>query len=285
MNLYTLKNGDQVSLIPKGKCRFIEGETNKSGYLTLIGRVASKKGCPKVLCRCKCGNYTVLTHQAFKNETTKSCGCYGQLIFKKNGQRVGKLPNKGKDYSQNQDNPFYLYLEQTNKKSGRSFLWNIKCRKCGKIYQEIPSMLISNTRRKGNNPCECWKKTSKGVLKIEEILINNGISFVREYSFDNCLSPLGNLMKFDFYIENKYLIEYDGEQHFIPTSFYSIDQNIKEKRFKKQQEYDQIKTNYCLKNDIPLIRIPYTKYESLSLEDLILKTSKYQIKKIGEIEK
>ena len=92
-------------------------------------------------------------------------------------------------------------------------------------------------------------------------------------------------MKFDFYVENKYLIEYDGEQHFIPTSFYSTDQDIKKERFKKQQEYDQIKTNYCLKNNIPLIRIPYTKYESLSLEDLGLETSKYQIKKMGEIEK
>lgn len=145
-------------------------------------------------------------------------------------------------------------------------------------------MLILNTRRKGNNPCKCWQKTSKGVLKIEEILINNNISFVKEYTFDDCLSPLGNLMKFDFYVNNQYLIEYDGEQHFIPTSFYSIDQNIKEERFKKQQEYDQIKTKYCLDNNIPLIRIPYTKYNTLNLEDLVLETSKYLMKQ-GEIEK
>ena len=233
MNLYTLKNGKQVALIPKGKCRFIEGSVNESGYLTLIGRVSSEKERPKVLCQCKCGNYTVLINQAFKNGTTKSCGCYGQLISKENGQRVGKLSNKGKDYSQNQDNPFYLYIKRTDEKSGRSFLWDIQCRKCGKIYQEVPSILISNTRRRGNNPCGCWQKTSKGVLKIEEILINNNISFIREYTFNDCLSPLGNLMKFDFYVENKYLIEYDGEQHFIPTSFYSINQDIKKERFKK----------------------------------------------------
>jgi hypothetical protein len=49
------------------------------------------------------------------------------------------------------------------------------------------------------------------MLIIEKILTDNNISFEKEKKFDTCLSPKGNHMKFDFYIDNKYLIEYDGE--------------------------------------------------------------------------
>ena len=81
---YQLKNGKIVSLIPKGKSMFQEGTQNSIGYLTIIGKVESDyPGITKILCKCKCGNYTTLTLQAFKRETTKSCGCYNSEIRKK----------------------------------------------------------------------------------------------------------------------------------------------------------------------------------------------------------
>ena len=88
-------------------------------------------------------------------------------------------------------------------------------------------------------------------------------------------------MKFDFYINNQYLIEYDGEQHFFPTSFYGSDRDDIEQKFQCQQQYDKIKDTFCKKYNIPLIRIPYTRYNNLCLEDLTLKTSKFIVK--GEI--
>ena len=45
------------------------------------------------------------------------------------------------------------------------------------------------------------------------------------------------------------------------------------------QKHDIIKNAWCLANDIPLIRIPYTHYDNLCLEDLQLETSKFIIKK------
>ena len=39
-----------------------------------------------------------------------------------------------------------------------------------------------------------------------------------------------------------------------------------------------MKNAWCLANNIPLIRIPYTKYNDLCLEDLLLETSQYIIK-------
>jgi hypothetical protein len=83
--------------------------------------------------------------------------------------------------------------------------------------------------------------------------------------------------KFDFYVNNKYLIEYDGEQHFAPCRFGSIPQEEAEQRFKKQQEYDKLKNQWCKEHKIPLIRIPYTHYNDLCLKDLLLNTSSYII--------
>jgi hypothetical protein len=49
------------------------------------------------------------------------------------------------------------------------------------------------------------------------------------------------------------VIEYDGEFHFKPGRF-----SNSEEKFRKQVMYDKIKNEYCKKNGISMIRIPYT---------------------------
>jgi len=73
-------------------------------------------------------------------------------------------------------------------------------------------------------------------------------------------------LPFDFYVNNKYLIEYDGEQHYDQKSIFDYEYTHK---------HDLIKSQWCKENKIPLIRIPYTRYKDLCLEDLLLNTSKY----------
>ena len=81
--------------------------------------------------------------------------------------------------------------------------------------------------------------------------------------------------KFDFYIENKYLIEYDGETHFKENlhGWHNLEQ------LQAQQERDTIKNDWCEKNNILLIRIPYTHYTKLIIEDLIPETSQFLLSK------
>jgi len=38
-----------------------------------------------------------------------------------------------------------------------------------------------------------------------------------------------------------------------------------------------MKNEYCIKNNIPLIRIPYTMRNNIQLEDIMLNTTKYLI--------
>ena len=73
-------------------------------------------------------------------------------------------------------------------------------------------------------------------------------------------------LPFDFYVNNKYLIEYDGQQHYDKKSIFDYEYTHK---------HDIIKSEWCKNNKIPLIRIPYTRYNDLCLEDLLLNTSQY----------
>ena len=47
----------------------------------------------------------------------------------------------------------------------------------------------------------------------------------------------------------------------------------------ENQQRDIFKNNWCLENNIPLIRIPYTHLNNLCIEDLLLQSSKYLIRK------
>ena len=115
-------------------------------------------------------------------------------------------------------------------------------------------------------------KISLGERKIQEILFDNNISFIREATFGTCLfEDTKYPAKFDFYINNKYLIEYDGEQHF---SAKNKGWNTEEQLI-KTQEHDAYKNQWCKDNNIPLIRIPYTHLNDLCIEDLKLETSHF----------
>ena len=59
------------------------------------------------------------------------------------------------------------------------------------------------------------------------------------------------------------LVEYDGEAHDKPISFGCKDKNEILKRFKQTKIRDTIKNEYCEKNNIPLIRIHYTKFNEI----------------------
>ena len=78
-----------------------------------------------------------------------------------------------------------------------------------------------------------------------------------------------DLELFDFYIDDKYLIEYDGKQHFKNEGFFD---------YESTHRHDLIKNQWCKDNNIPLIRIPYTHYDNLCLEDLLLETSNFIVK-------
>ena len=53
------------------------------------------------------------------------------------------------------------------------------------------------------------------------------------------------------------MIEFDGEQHYYPVDFNGDGMDVAKMRFEDLKKRDAIKNNYCIKNKIVLVRIPY----------------------------
>lgn len=117
----------------------------------------------------------------------------------------------------------------------------IKCKTCDKTFKQSV-----DDHLRGKIGCYCVIK-SRGENTIKNFLLKQNINFENQKRFDDCRNIL--TLPFDFYLfKYNLLIEFDGRQHFnINTKFYTSE-IIKN---------DSIKTNFCTKNNINLLRIKY----------------------------
>lgn len=105
---------------------------------------------------------------------------------------------------------------------------------------------------------------SKGEKKVEDFLIENKIYFEQQFTFDDLIGGNNQGLRFDFYIKTdkeEFLVEYDGIQHYEPK--------FGEEEFIRTKKNDKRKNDYCSKNNIKLLRIPYTEFDNI--EKILLK--------------
>lgn len=222
----------------------INGE--KFGRLTVLETLWSEVP-PKVKCKCECGKIIILTKKDVQSNHTQSCGCLQKDMTSERNQvdHTGKVSDYG-----------IKLLSQAEKNKKGQWLWNCKCGFCGTIFKELPARILNNHVRS----CGCLNSSSKEKF-IENILKENNIKYETQYSFPDCKSKNNYVLRFDFAIfkNNKLysLIEYDGEQHFRPISIFGG-----ENGYKNNLERDNIKNNYCYKNNINLLRLSYTLTEN-----------------------
>lgn len=55
-------------------------------------------------------------------------------------------------------------------------------------------------------------------------------------------------------------IELNGEQHYYPFTYCGENKDTKISNLKDRQKKDKIKREYCIRNNIPLLEIRYTKF-------------------------
>jgi len=113
--------------------------------------------------------------------------------------------------------------------------------------------------RAGKRCARC--NESKGEKRVEKYLLEQNFFHDRQFTFDDC--KYKKKLPFDFVVFNpdqtiNCLIEYDGHFHYIAT-----DMTGGEKGLKETQKRDKIKTDYCRKNNIQLIRIKYTEFDRI----------------------
>ena len=232
----------------------------KFGRLTVISKCNYKINNGLVwLCQCECGNTKEVAGKSLQSGTCKSCGCLKQESDKKPKGNV-------KDEIGNKYNHLTV-IKRAGSDSRGEAQWECEC-DCDAHTHII--VLGSNLRNGHTQSCGCERR-SHGELKVAEILSKANISFIQEYSAFKFAN--GTNAKFDFYVNNKYLIEYDGETHYK----YNLHGWHNQEQLQAQQERDMIKNQWCKENKIPLIRIPYTQLKNLCLEDLLLETSQFII--------
>lgn len=181
-------------------------------------------------------------HGEFKqtpNAHLRGSGCI-KCGYEKNGIRLDT--KYFFEQCREKHNNRYIYDENSFENT-RNFI-TIYCPKHGEFKQKASSHLYSG--------CGCPScSESSGETKIRLFLERNNIFFEQQKSFDGCLYK--QKLLFDFYLPNKNLcIEFDGIQHFKPIEFFGGEESLNENKIK-----DDIKTKYCLENNIELIRISY----------------------------
>jgi hypothetical protein len=128
--------------------------------------------------------------------------------------------------------------------------------------------------------CPKCTSASRGESHIEDILKENLIPYDTQYIFKDC--KFKQPLRFDFAVfkdldktDIKYMIEYQGEQHYSPQRFNGISQEKADKNYKENVIKDKIKVDYCKKNNIELLIIPY--WERNKLEEILCRYNKDKV--------
>lgn len=120
------------------------------------------------------------------------------------------------------------------------------CLICNNEWLARPSNILNG---KGCPRCN----QSHGEKEIALLLDKYNISYETQYKFNDCKDK--KVLPFDFYLPTYHkLIEYQGKQHYEPIEFFGG-----QDAFEIRQKHDNIKSEYCKNNGIPLLCIPYDK--------------------------
>lgn len=248
--------------------KMIDITNQRFGKLLVLNNAGKKDGRHYFWnCLCDCGKTVTIEGSRLRSGNTKSCGCGkydGFKEYNKKQSENAKIPI-GTKYGK------LTIIEDLGIENGRRY-YNCLC-ECGKKKKIQGNML------KQNQTLSCGNCVgSKGELLITSILEKENIIYNKEYIDPELVKETGRRLRFDFviynsdYTINRY-IEFDGRQHFSgPDSIYwghssETLESIKEK--------DNIKNDFCIKHNIPLVRIPYW---ITPTKDILL-SDKYLVKK------
>lgn len=150
------------------------------------------------------------------------------------------------------------YTLHSNFTTTSSKIW-IKC-------NEDHMFETTYTHYKAGRRCPICNQ-SKGEKKVEKVLTSLNLEFVQQKKFEECRNTL--CLPFDFYIPLYNLcIEYDGEQHFTPVDFAGKGEDWARENHEKVKQNDKIKSDFCEKEGIELLRVPY--WDKDKIENIII---------------
>lgn len=223
----------------------------KFGKLTVVEFVGTEKYESIYKFRCDCGNIIKTTLHRVKEGNTKSCGCLKQ-------DRINSYKTDiiGKKFG-------YLTVQSyagINAYGTSDF--RCLC-DCGE------TVVVSRNSLVTGHVQSCGCIVSVGENNIKEILNKSNLKFKKQYTFPDLISDAGKNLPYDFAILNdidhvERLIEFDGQQHNKPYEYFGGVE-----KFLTVRKNDTLKNQYALSHNIPLVRIPYSKRDSMTLDDIL----------------
>lgn len=221
------------------------------GRLTAIQFVSAEKNDAVYKFECICGNVIETTLHSVKDGNTKSCGCLKRDHFNMYktdiiGHKFGKLTVQS--------------YAGVNVYGTSDFICLCDCGETVVVSRN--SLITGHTKS-----CGCIR--SVGENNIKNLLNQTNLKFKPQYVFADLISNAGGWLPYDFAIfdingQVERLIEFDGMQHVKPYEYFGG-----EEKFLRLKENDFLKNQYALSHNIPLVRIPYLKRDTMTLNDLL----------------
>ena len=232
----------------------VEDLTNQIfGYLQVI-ELDKEQHKDGAVWKCKCllcNNTELISVKAsnLKSGHVKSCGCLA-----KEYHRIDTIKDmSGLQFGYLQ----VLKCDEERSHKGKGVYWICKCTKCNS--DKLISIHGQSLRNGHTMSCGCIN--SKGEALILQLLDKMNIEYKRQYSFKDLRGKSLPLL-FDFAIFDKdkliAVIEYQGSIHYTSCDFFDGEDG-----FQIRQEYDDRKRQYCKKNKIKLIEIPYWDFDKI----------------------
>lgn len=229
----------------------------KFGELTALYPLEERSSDGRYMwhCICSCTNEIDVSSHALTSGQTRSCG----HLIQESGKRLRK-DLTGQKFG------YLTVIKDTGKsykgKNQSHSIWLCQCERDGNFIEARSDDLKSGKILS----CGCMAG-SYYSNKVESYLKKHFL-VIKEKIFEDCINPKTNYkLRFDFYLpEYNICLEYDGEQHYKEVDF--CNDTLADRQFR-----DKIKDDYCLKNNISLIRIPYwdkSKINDQYIYDLVM---------------
>jgi len=186
------------------------------------------------------------------NSIFKGIGC---LICA--NETIGDKKTKSKEQFEMELNlkfPNRFEILEYNKQSGEIKVLHKECN--GIFYKNRGTDLLKN------GSCSiCAMSSLENTVK--EVLQKYNIKFMPQKTFEDCKNI--KILRFDFYLlDFNILIEAQGKQHYTVIEHFGGFSGFMERKFN-----DIRKKDFCKKNNIPLLEIPYWKSEFKQVETIL----------------
>ena len=214
--------------------QYIEELKIKNPGLTLIGEYKNEKTPIEHYCNVHNISFDISPDNALKGKGCKYCKSdkISLTIKKTEEQYIKELAAKNPN------------LQLVGEYTGTNTLTKHKCLIHNFLWDAQPANILYG--------CGCpICKSSKGEKEVKSWLDNKNISYIPQKTFIDCCDK--KMLPFDFYLNDlNVCIEYQGRQHYESIDYFGGDESLQ-----YTQYHDEFKKEYCIKNNIKLICIPY----------------------------